>query len=48
MSHAFKGKISNSRRTQVWKKVLVLEISKTAPAGKEHTKLRAREKVKLQ
>jgi hypothetical protein len=24
--------------------VLVLEISKTAPAGKEHTKLRAREK----
>jgi hypothetical protein len=30
MSHAFKGKSSN-RRTQVWK-VLVLEISKTAPA----------------
>jgi hypothetical protein len=33
----------------VWKEAgAVLEISKTAPAGKEHTKLRAREKVKLQ
>jgi transcriptional regulator with XRE-family HTH domain len=28
--------------------VLVREISKTAPAGKEHTKLRERERKKLQ
>jgi hypothetical protein len=40
VSHAFKGK------SQVWKNVLVREISKTAPAGTEYTKLRQREKAK--
>ena len=48
VSHAFKSKSSSSRRTQVYKQVLLREISKTAPAGKDHTKVREREKVKLQ
>jgi hypothetical protein len=48
VSHAFKGKSPSSRRTRVWRKVLVREMAKTAPAGRENTKLRQREIAKQQ
>jgi hypothetical protein len=47
LSHSFKGNSFSSRRTKVYKGLLLREVSTTAPRGKKNTNLRHRANAKL-